>query len=64
MAITIVIPSVKDVATSVKKRARLTATTAELLVLGGVKRVTHAAIDKAEAINDRVDNHANNILAK
>lgn len=62
MAFTITIPSPKDITTSVKDRARKVATTAELHVLAGVKRVSYAISDKAESINEKIDDQANKIL--
>ena len=64
MALTIVIPSPKDVAKSVKTRVRNTAHLAEFLVLSGVKRVTHGVADKADALNEKIDDRANKLLTK
>ena len=62
MAITITIPTPKDVATSVRNRVRKTAHTAEFIVLSGVKRVSHAVAEKADALNEKIDDHANKTL--
>ena len=62
MALTIVIPSPKDITKSVKTRVAKTAHTAELFVLTGVKRVSHAVADKADALNEKIDEHANKTI--
>lgn len=58
MSITVTIPTPKDVVKSVKNRVVKTANLAELTVLTGVKRVAHAVSDKADNINEKIDEHA------
>lgn len=64
MARTVTIYSPKDVAAALSSRVRKAARTAEFTVLSGVKRVSHAVADKADALNEKIDTHANNVLDK
>ena len=64
MALTITIPSPKDVAKSLKTRVHNTAKAAELTVLSGVKRAAYAVSDKADALNEKIDEHANKSLTQ
>lgn len=59
MARTITIYSPKEIAKSLKTRVVSTAKAAEFTVLAGVKRAAYAVSDKAEALNEKIDNHAN-----
>ncbi len=59
MARTITIYSPKEIAKSLKTRVVSTAKAAELTVLSGVKRAAFAVSDTAEALNEKIDNYAN-----
>lgn len=58
MSVTVTIPTPKDVVKSVSKSIRFVGAMAELSVLSGVKRVANAVSEKADNLNEKIDEHA------